>query len=199
MSTCVDLDGGSIIGISPHPAGEQLWDGWSGEARSLDWNLCLAVHGCVCVSVTIWLEPDTGPIPWAQSLAAQLCIKQYSFHMTWWQYCGSSSQWPLRGAPLLTLGASQPPTYWCFLGPWLAPHLVLRGAGVIPQELIAHLVTVGNTWPFLQGEEDEEEGQKEEERGETEESRKRKQVGKYVLVVFFMQKHNRHFLSTRAP
>lgn len=167
---------------------------WGGQVFGLKFVFSCA---CVCVSVTIWLEPDTGPIPWAQSLAAQLCIKQYSFHMTWWQYCGSSSWWPLREGP--PPGASQPPTYWCRLGPWLAPHLVLRGAGVIPQELIAYLVTVGNTWPFLQGEEDEEEGQREEEKGETEESRKRKQVGKYVLVVFLMQKHNRHFLSTRAP
>ncbi len=62
-------DGGSIIGLSPHPAGEQLWDGWSGEAGFLDLNLCwivclcLGVCVCVCASVTIWLWPDTGPMP----------------------------------------------------------------------------------------------------------------------------------------
>lgn len=87
----------------------------------------------------------------------------------------------------------------CQLGPWLAPHLVLWGAGVIPQELVAHLITVGNTWPFLKGEEDEEKGQKEEEKGEKEERKKRKQVGKYGLVLLLIQKHNRHSLSTRAP
>lgn len=33
---CMDLDGESIIGLSPHPAGEQLWDVWGGEAGFLD-------------------------------------------------------------------------------------------------------------------------------------------------------------------
>lgn len=62
-------DGGSIVGLSPHSAGEQLWDGWSGETSS--WIeisvrlcvLCLGVHVCVCASVTIWLWPDIGPMP----------------------------------------------------------------------------------------------------------------------------------------
>lgn len=36
VSVCAYLDGGSIIGLSPHPAGEQLWGGWSGEAEVLD-------------------------------------------------------------------------------------------------------------------------------------------------------------------
>lgn len=44
-------DGGSIIGLSPHPAGEQLWDGWSGEAGFLDLNLCLIV--CLCLGVCV--------------------------------------------------------------------------------------------------------------------------------------------------
>ncbi len=50
----------------------------------------------------------------------------------------------------------QPPT----LGkhsPWLTPYLTLRGAPIIPQELVPHLITVGNTWPFLQWEEVERE------------------------------------------
>lgn len=46
---------------------------------------------------------------------------------------------------------SHPRTTGVVGGPWLAPHLVLRGACVVPQELIAHLITVGNTWPFLPG------------------------------------------------
>lgn len=33
---------------------------------------------------------------------------------------------------------------------WLAPYLTLWGAPIIPQELVPHLITVGNTWPFLQ-------------------------------------------------
>lgn len=117
----------SIVGLSPHTAGEQLWDGWSGETGS--WVeisvrlcvLCLGVRECVCVcaSVTIWLWPDIGPMPWARSLAVQLCIKQCSFRMTWWQYCGSSSRWPLWGAHLLTLGARQPPTLMSF-GPLIS-------------------------------------------------------------------------------
>lgn len=58
-------------------------------------------------------------MPRAHSLADQLCIKQCSFRMTWWQYCGFSSRWPLWGAHYLTLGASQPPTL-ASLGPLIS-------------------------------------------------------------------------------
>lgn len=153
---------------------------------------------CVCVSVTIWLWPDTAPMPWAHSLAAQLCIKKCSFRMTWWQYSGFSSRWPLWGAHRLTLGASQPPTL-VSLGPlistspgsprnWRHPP----GARCAPHHCRQYVT-------FSAGRGDEEEGQKDEEKGEKEKSKKRKQVGKYGLVLLLIQKHNRHFLSTRAP
>lgn len=141
---------------------------------------------------------------WSHSLAAQLCIKQCFFRMTWWQYFGFSSRWPLWGAHLLTLGASQPPTHWCLWFPWLAPHLVLRGASIIPQELIAHLITVGNTWPFLQREEDEKEGQKKGESREIEESKKKKKTSgeiclSNVVNIKRTKNTNQTFLKHESP
>lgn len=154
------MNGGGMHCYKFHTrTGEQLWDSWSGETGFQDRILWVYLFLDVCVWVRVGHNLALARY-WSHSLAAQLCIKQCSFHMTWWQYSGFSSRWPLWGAHLLTLGASQPPTHYCLLVPWLAAHLVLRGAGIIPQELIAHLITVGNTWPFLQVEEDEEEGQK---------------------------------------
>lgn len=99
--------------------GEQLWDSWSGETgfqgRILWVYLYLDVCVCVCVDHNLALARY-----WSHSLAAQLCIKQCSFRMTWWQCSGFSSRWPLRGAHLLTLGASQPPTHWCLLVPLIS-------------------------------------------------------------------------------
>lgn len=194
-------DGGSIIVHSPHPAGEQLSDGWSGEAGILNWNVCWIV--CLCFGVCArgsqsgfsqTLVPCPEPTHWQTSFALNSVPSAWLGDNT----VVSALDGPYEGPTTSPWGPVSHP-HWRRLGPWLAPHLVLWGAGVIPQELVAHLITVGNTWPFLQGEEDEEEGQKEEERGETEEGKKRKQVRKYGLVPLLMQKHNRHSLSTRAP
>lgn len=140
--------------------------GWRTAVGRLEWGgrvfglkfVCL----CSCVR-----RPQSGfgqtPVPCPEPTHRQPSFALNSVPSAWLgdNTAGFGSRRPLRGAHLLTLGASQPPTLVSFGAPWLAPHLVLRGAGVIPQELVAHLITVGNTWPFLQGE--EEEGQKEEE------------------------------------
>lgn len=195
-------DGRSIIGLSPHPAGEQLWDGWSWEAGCLDWNLCWIVCLCwacvrVCVSVTIWLWPDTGPIPWAHSLAAQLCIKQCSFRMTWWQYRSLSSRWPLWGAHLLTLGASQPPTLVSF-GPLIStspgPPRSWRhppGARCAPHHCRQYVTFSAGGGGWGRRTKRRREGRN---RGE-----KEKTSGEIWLSTVVDAKHNRHSLSTRAP
>lgn len=74
----VDFDGGSIIGQSPHPAGEQLWDVSSEEDLNLCGivRLCLGVHVCVCVSLCgsqsgfgLTLVPCPEPTRWQPSFA----------------------------------------------------------------------------------------------------------------------------------
>lgn len=93
----------------------------------------------------------------------------------------------------------QPPT----LGkhsPWLTPYLTLRGARIIPQELVPHLITVGNTWPFLQW--------KQVERGKREKvkrQRRKKKWGKgrktekTSFSSFDMKKKNHTFLKHESP
>lgn len=159
--------------------------------------MCVCLYVFVCVSVSQsqsgfgqTLVPCPEPTHWQPSFALNSVPSAWLGDNT----VVSALDGPYEGPIASPWGPVSHP-HRCQLGPWLAPHLVLWGAGVIPQELVAHLITVGNTWPFLQGEEDEEEGQKEEEKGE----KKRKQVGKYGLVLLLIRKHNRHSLSTRAP
>lgn len=106
-----------------------------------------------------------------------------------------------------TMGPTSPPwgpvshPHWSHLGPWLTPYLALRRTGVIPQELVAHLITVGNAWPFLQEEEEEED---EEEEGQKEEGRKRgeqkeKTSGEIWLSTVVDAKTQQAFLKHESP
>lgn len=162
----------------------------------MDWGG--QIFGCVnvrvCVSVTIWLWPDPGPTHWQPSFALN------SVPSAWLgdNAVVSALDGPYEGPTDSPWGPVSHP-HWCRLGPWLAPHLAFRGAGVIPQELVAHLITVGNTWPFLQGEKDEEEGQKEEEKGETEERKKEKTSGEIWLSTAIDTKTQHAFLKHESP
>lgn len=111
------MNGGGMYYRKVHTrTGEQLWDSWSTESGFKDRILWVYLYLDVCV----WGSQNLALARyWSHSLAAQLCIKQCSFRMTWWQYSGFSSRWPLRGAHL-TLGASQPPTHWCLLVPLIS-------------------------------------------------------------------------------
>lgn len=188
---------GDLLLVSPHPewrtaVGQLEW-GNGVLGKNLWFYSCLDVCACVCVCHRLALARYR-----SLSLAAQLCIKQCSFRMTWWQYCVFSSLWPLWGAHLLTLGASQPPTLWCLLvllistspgsqRSWHHPP----GAHCAPHHCRQYVTfsAGGGRWGR---------GTKKEER-----AKKRKQVGKYVLVKLLIQKgtktQTRHFLSTRAP
>lgn len=154
-----------------------------GDSGVSDWNVFnyvfLFCKMCMCWSQSGMgqtLVPCPDPSNWPASFALN------SVASTWLgdNSGGFSSRWPLREegeggvgrAPNHPGGQSSHPHRRCFAPPftnWLAPYLALRGDGVIPQELVAHLITVGNTWPFLQQEEDEEKGQKKEEEEEEEE------------------------------
>lgn len=165
---------GDLLLVSPHPdwrtAVGQLERGNRVLGKNLWFYLCLYV--CVCVCVTDWLEPDTGPFPLQPSFALNSVTSAWLGDNTVFSaLCG-----PCEGPTYSPWGPVSHPHSGVFWFPWLAPHLVLRGAGIIPQELIAHLITVGNTWPFLQGEEDEEEGQKKkrEQRNRREQKRENK-------------------------
>lgn len=97
----------------------------------------------------------------------------------------------------------QPPT----LGkhsPWLTPYLILRGARIIPQEFVPHLITVGNTWPFLQWKEVERqekerkwrdrEGKKKRGKG-----RKRQKKKQALVHLTWKKKKNHTFLKHESP
>lgn len=160
MPVWILMNGGGMCYRKVHTrTGEQLWDSWSRESGFKDrilWvYLYLDVCVCVCGGVKIWPSPDTGPIPWQPSFALNSVPSAWLGDNT----LVSALDGPYEG-PTSPRGPVSHPHTGVFWFPWLAPHLVLRGAGIVPQELIAYLITVGNTWPFLQGEEDEEEGQK---------------------------------------
>ena len=147
-----------------------------GDKYTAGWRTAVRIGGGVSGA---WFWPNLVlPRRWAQTPEpihlepGQLCIKQASFCMTWCQ-CYVGPWWPLRRA-LTGLdtppqsshpGASHP--HRELPGHWLAPYLTLWGARVLPQELVPHLITVGNTWPFLK--EEEEVGQRR--RGEREQNR----------------------------
>lgn len=104
------------------------------------------------------------------------------------------------------MAPEQPPTLGA-QSSWLAPYLTLWGAPIIPQELVPHLITVGNTWPFLQWEERKRtrergrRGEKEKDQGKEEESKgggreKEKQV---LVQMHWKRKNSQIFLKHGSP
>lgn len=109
--------GGCIIIKSNTRTAEQLWDSWSRETGLQDriLGVYLYLDVCVCGSQS-GLSQIVVPIPWLPSFALNSVPSAWLGDNT----LGFSSRWPLLGARLLILGASQPPTHWCLLVPLIS-------------------------------------------------------------------------------
>lgn len=139
------------------------------------------------------------PRPWSEP-GAHSALTSFALNSVASTWLGANSREAVCVWEKGTLMApEQPPTPGA-QSYWLAPYLTLWGAPIIPQELVPHLITVGNTWPFLQwgerkrtrergrrGESEKDQGKEEESGGGGRE--------KQVLVVFFKS----HIPEAREP
>lgn len=148
--------------------------------------------------------------PWSEP-GAHSALASFALNSVASTWLGAKSRERLCMWEKGTLTApEQPPTPGA-QSSWLAPYLTLWGAPIIPQELVPHLITVGNTWPFLQwGERRRTREKGEGVRGRKTKGRKKRvkegggerEKEKQVLVQMHWKKKIikiTYFWSTRAP